>query len=1097
MRRIIFALWAILIVNLAFGGNEHYSVRHHAATLEKDLIVKYEDPFRVAQISTVNNIGSDAYVQVGFDTYFPEFFDGYHKYEFELQVKKYDYNWNTSTPYETTTETLIIDTDHQNGGVYTNIARYNFSGAYKVEVTIKKMYDRTDSPGFEIETGEGMPGGVYLEVGALVERYHPFSPGEPESTDLSAVVIDHISDGETMADEVEVRWIYEIGAEVYELEYMFIQPVDKTGSLYTAASVNFSEEEFANGATRVRLKAQKYKIPVLYDKSYLVYRLKPIGRGGAGYAYNVPGPWSSEAPISSCTSGKLDCFHNVKLEVPSSPASSFLQPKNWQVTSSFAEDGKRKDVVTYVDGALRGRQVVTRNNSDNRSIVGETVYDYYGRPAVNILPAPVVNPLGGTASSTSTLRYFEAFNQNTSSAPYSYQDFDLLSGGNCSVAPNALDSSSGASLYYSSNNGEQDRIHSYLPRANGYPMVQTEYMEDNTGRMRKTSGVGSPMQIGSGHEVQMSYVSVVQSELDRLFASDAGYSSFYTKQITVSPNDQATVAYIDSKGQTVATAYLGSVTGPYENFEIDEQSLDSESKISDITVDLLNKNSSSDPDDLQDDNQLNNSGDELIYNGFVYNAVVNDDLQLDYTVDVPGFVYDCFTEATYQPVFDLELFIEDNCGSQTSFSGGPEVQIGSSSYSSSSNTTSSKSFSLTGADLGDYNIYKSLKINEEVMESYLNHFLSNATSPCLLDLSDFMGSVEYSACDISCLECENSIPSGLSQSVKDELIALCWEPCTYTSKCDNIFQSLLGDVTPYGQYAAINGQDTVISVFAHTSLLPEAQSQGLTSAPWRNPEKYNDPTKLRYYEEDLTTPSTIRVIDGIPENVSNTRHGSIYPEELLYVSDFIDYWKPSWSYSLVKYHPEFCSKSLCDDIKSNTTTVSGKAITAEDFEFMITSASSYDDASAAPVYQGTGTVNLVSTSTPIYNYDPFFQNANLGSGYVTDLANDFSNYAVMDGTTYTIWEMTTYLVECGNWFGDNIASCVSNASAMGSGTTAIKDRQWETFKGLYLGLREKYMAKFFDGKVSDCYNGCIGQADFKINHNSIPNIVPSGSSYSD
>ncbi len=36
---------------------------------------------------------------------------------------------------------------------------------------------------------------------------------------------------------------------------------------------------------------------------------------------------------------------------------------NWQATTTFAEEEKRKSVVQYYDGSLRSRQTVTKDNS--------------------------------------------------------------------------------------------------------------------------------------------------------------------------------------------------------------------------------------------------------------------------------------------------------------------------------------------------------------------------------------------------------------------------------------------------------------------------------------------------------------------------------------------------------------------------------------------------------------------------------------------------------------------------------------------------------------------------------------------------------------
>src|SRR6185312_4766135 len=64
---------------------------------------------------------------------------------------------------------------------------------------------------------------------------------------------------------------------------------------------------------------------------------------------------------------------------------------NWQASTSFAEEGKRKSVVQYFDGSLRSRQTVTKDNTTDTTIVAETLYDQQGRPEIQVLPAPTLS----------------------------------------------------------------------------------------------------------------------------------------------------------------------------------------------------------------------------------------------------------------------------------------------------------------------------------------------------------------------------------------------------------------------------------------------------------------------------------------------------------------------------------------------------------------------------------------------------------------------------------------------------------------------------------------------------------------------------------
>ena len=112
-----------------------------------------------------------------------------------------------------------------------------------------------------------------------------------------------------------------------------------------------------------------------YDSGFVLFRIRGVQ---IHYPDNVrwEGNWNylareASGSCSTCPSGAM-FFH---------PHESNL---NWQYAVSFAEEGKRKEVVNYFDGTLRNRQVITINNSDNKNIVQETIYPNPVQSAFNI-----------------------------------------------------------------------------------------------------------------------------------------------------------------------------------------------------------------------------------------------------------------------------------------------------------------------------------------------------------------------------------------------------------------------------------------------------------------------------------------------------------------------------------------------------------------------------------------------------------------------------------------------------------------------------------------------------------------------------------------
>src|SRR5262249_31493930 len=159
----------------------------------------------------------------------------------------------------------------------------------------------------------------------------------------------------------------------------------------------------------------------------------------------------------------------------------------------------------------------------------------------------------------------------------SYQYYDPATGinkvvpmgeGLCASSPPPMDSTAGASRYYSSENDlAASGNHQYIPRAHGFPFTETRYSPDNTGRVTAQSGVGlasmnyDAAQTSTYYQMrnQSRYYYGVphQQELDALFGTEAGDASHYQKNMVRDANGQYSVSYVDMHGRTVATALAG------------------------------------------------------------------------------------------------------------------------------------------------------------------------------------------------------------------------------------------------------------------------------------------------------------------------------------------------------------------------------------------------------------------------------------------------------------------------------------------------------------------------------------------------------------
>ncbi|HTF04670.1 MAG TPA: hypothetical protein VK826_11630, partial [Bacteroidia bacterium] len=344
-----------------------------------------------------------------------------------------------------------------------------------------------------------------------------------------------------------LTWDYLEGAEEYDVEWVYIDDEDNHTTYYPFSA---DEDPFEyKEPTRITTTNQHYEVPLTYPSGTLYFRVRAVGRyidAGTNFTHVQPGEWSYRpTAIASALSYTI--------------STDFEEDMNWQYTIAFAEEGKRKQVMTYYDGSLRARQAAVDVTSDETVLVGETKYDYEGRPVVAILPAPVYSK---------SLGYRSNFTLDAaSSALFDKDNFD-------EGTSEQVGNTSGAGEYYSSVGLSGDfanaPFQSYVPDAGGittagvstdggFPYVQALYMRDGTGRIAKQAGVGPDHTMGSGHETEYYYASATSTELHRMFGTNVGIAAHYKKTMVVDPNNQASVAYMDQEGRVVATALTGAV----------------------------------------------------------------------------------------------------------------------------------------------------------------------------------------------------------------------------------------------------------------------------------------------------------------------------------------------------------------------------------------------------------------------------------------------------------------------------------------------------------------------------------------------------------
>ena len=337
-------------------------------------------------------------------------------------------------------------------------------------------------------------------------------------------------------NELLVTWKYADGADEYDLEWLFVDnPVNS----------NLVPYDFSN-ATRITISDNHYFIPLAYPKGNILYRVR--GRGSHhdhGVFYPVFGPWSFSASSGSALP-VISSVYRYDYE-------GLEDSLTWQYTSVYAEEGKRKEVITFYDGTLRNRQSVTVLNTDSVAIVSETFYDHIGRQALQSIPAPT--PSRG-------IRYYGTNNSSNGlfngDYPKMQYDNDISLTNGQKFPPNA-----GSAVYYSPdnpfvNNSKWPNVNQ-TPKDSGYTYTHIRYLNDGTDRVHSQSGVGSTFKMGGGHDTRYYYGNPTQVELDRLFGNEVGDASHYQKVIAVDPNNEVTVSYYDMKERLIASAIIPNI----------------------------------------------------------------------------------------------------------------------------------------------------------------------------------------------------------------------------------------------------------------------------------------------------------------------------------------------------------------------------------------------------------------------------------------------------------------------------------------------------------------------------------------------------------
>lgn len=943
----------------------------------------------------------------------------------DIAVRIRAYGQNNTSPYFDENRTLSVDPRNVVQASVSVIDQIDLPGAHKIQVDVLTV----KSNGSNVSC----PANVSLRLSLYSHRIKT-------NPSLSTLNLRHElhnsnanpslmtgTDKDTeyaLADYMLVKWDAIDFVEGYELEWTYVDNYTTTANVFNvASSLNFGVDDMRFNASRIFVDGNEFRIPLLYDKGFLVYRLRALYKVDCSVDYLRSTTWTS----ASCAT-TLDCFSPNYQRL-----AGHERALNWQASRSFTEGARSKEMVSYFDGSHRNRQSIAYINSTGNSIVTEQYYDYAGRPAVQSLPVP------GEAK----INFHDNFNQS-SSQDFGPANFDV-DGSSCGVEIDAMDNNSGTARYFSSNNPDQSGANAYIPDANGFPFAQIEYEPDNTGRVRRQGGVGENYQLGSGHETQYFYGTPDQEELDRLFGTEVGYARYYKKVVVIDPNGQASITYYDQSEKVIATALTGNVPANLQALGGGVTPLTS--------LDMLAKDAAGDADDEQDRNfsMIDSLGLEANYH-LIYPS--RDDFSSAYSVSIPIFTDACFDEGVaYAPVVQVNTNIyDDRCQIELDSKEGQAGDVNTSATTPS--TLSLNSEVLSDLDAGSYKVAKTLRIDEDAMEQYAESYLEDAN--CLTPFSTFltreMNEMDFSPCDellddseLSSYEAYDECTSMLgspanysSQAEYDALLEECMDPYTVPQIFDQIYFTMLQDVSPGGQYGSFD---------------VDANGDYYSEDPL---SVFNDNSNADY-------PNLLPVY-VIGSSIT-------YPGSGLTISEIIEDWDPQYAIDLLPYHPEYKYwNEYYLDYRDQSVTYKG--LNTQEYEYLLGQVRSYTDLGALNDYYkvilaSSGTFQPVtgysSTNFPILNEDPYFQQSSPSTAVQAQKTALLSRLQDVDGNGTSLYDFAAFEAHCSNWHGTN--ACTGVPSYGTTMDAKLQEKEWRFLWSTYYSLKQEVIYAWANGEA--------------------------------
>jgi len=1038
---LLVAMLFTLMAGRAMAAIETHSNYKKGAIHAGDTLSVTDDKFTTAHWLTLRNLSVTDVIS------FRMLDSVYMNYTFTTNIQlrlQYYTDPSQTSPYKDTTINLSVNYSPGQGTTYKGLDTHSFSGAYRILLTVISI----SSP----QIGSALPASYQLGASMTINRKYNFSPG-------AVIAPQRLSVG--AANQLHLFWNHPEGAEEFDVEWTTVNNGNPYwGTISAAANGTSSPDDntmnqiFRNNSSRLTTPNDSCTLSMLSNDSFILVRIRQVQDTVGGF--RMEGDWNYKQ-----VGGTNYAIWPLNWNEPN---------LNWQYSAAFAEEGKKKEVISYFDGSLRGRQTVTINNTDNVGVAQENVYDEFGRAAASILPAPFADTTGNVH-----LHYVKNFNRNTTNAPYSF--INIGTGTLCEPNPDSLSTNSGASKYYSGQNSfiNAKLYNSYIPDAGGYPLSVTQYTADNTGRIKVQGGVGKMFQPGKNYPsytTKYYYGKPEQWELDQLFGNDVGYAEHYLKNMVMDANGQISISYLNASGKTIATALSGQAPGMLDTLT----SYSSRTQTQNTTL-LKPGQFSFDATALK------------LRATTTYLASVKDtNALLKYNIQTlashyPGGAFSICSSCYYE----MTIKVVNACGDTTKVGHMP-VKIGSADTAACISTALyTDSVRVKFAEVGEYYVSFEFALNKNVIEDYVDNFVKKGTANGFLRkefsfIRPYLDSLDFSGCLGDCSVCVKNLgtKTDFTQMFAKELLAMQVEPSAltdiaYTSwvshkydslktvcdtlqahcdmgPCNKVQSEMEQDVSPGGQYALFAPDGTALETGMNVLYIH------YNNGDWRTDFPVKAATDTVYYQQDLVTRS-----DG---SVTSPYDAGFQ------LADMIKYWKPEWAVKFLKYHPEYCKLQFCNSMS-----------TYENWDLGVKTF--VDSVAKIPTSHLTYGLNYDHNNADwLLAADPFFKTGAPGEHLKPIIRNDLLNYtshvlAINGVSNKSLTQFIDYTLYCADTSGttntshptysDNWYNCTPNAACR------VPEREWQTYRDWYFQIKAKYYDRVRDSTV--CNGVCpVGDA---------------------